>query len=324
MQAMSLKRSRLRLMRLPAPGALAALLSLALSGVSPAHADSKAKDRAQAADGKTHKMVSINQIDLPRYSPPPSFREDLVITTKDDSFTMKRFVDHASIRTEMKMKDDEIVMIEAGDAKGTTYTLMPKEKRAMKQSRQAMAEASGKAKAKMPEGEAGAPDAKGTPPPDMQVEDLGDETLDGNTVKKLRMVAGGGDVLGWFDKGTGAPVRMESLVDGKMTTLEWKNRKVEPQPAELFTVPKGYEVMDMDEMMSKMGGMGAMGGMGGVGGMAKGMAGGMVQGMGSNLGGSIGATLGGSLGGPLGAAAGQFLGGKIGGMLGKKAANAIN
>jgi hypothetical protein len=304
--------------------ALAALFSLALSGVPPAHADSKAKDPAQAADGKPHKLVSISTINLPRYSPPPSFREDLVITTKDDSFTMKRFVDHASIRTEMKMKDNEMIMIEAGDAKGTTYMLMPKEKRAMKQTRQGIAEAQAKAKVKMPEGEAGAPGAKGTPSPDMQVEDLGDETLDGNTVKKLRMVAGGGEVLGWFDKGNGAPVRMETLVDGKKATLEWKNRKVEPQPADLFEVPKGYEVMDMDEMMSKMGSMGGMGGMGGVGGMAKGMAGGMVQGMGSNLGGSIGATLGGSLGGPLGAAAGQFLGGKIGGMLGKKAANAIN
>jgi hypothetical protein len=319
---MSRKHSQLRAMPLLCASALAAFC-LALSGVAaPAHADPKTKP--QAADGKTHKLVNLNTIDLPHYSPPPAFREDLVITTGDGSYTMKRFVDHASIRTEMEMKDNKMVMIEAGDAKGTMYTLMPEEKKAMKQSRKAVTEASAKARAKTPATEADAPVAKGTPSPDMQVEDLGDETLDGKPVKKLRMASGGGDVLGWFDKGTGAPVRMESLVDGKMATLEWKNRKVEPQPAELFQVPKGYEVTDMDEMMSKMGSMGGMGAMGGIGGMAKGMAGGMVQGMGSNLGGSIGATLGGSLGGPLGSMAGQFIGGKIGGMLGKKAANAIN
>jgi hypothetical protein len=317
---MSLKYSQLHATPLLRASALAALFSLALSGIAaPAHADPKTK--AQAADLKTHKLVSISSIDLPHYSPPPSFHEDLVITTGDGSYTMKRFVDHASIRTEMEVKDDKIVMIESGDDKGTMYTLMPDQKRAMKQSRKAAAETAAKARAKTPATEADAPNAKGTPSPDMQVEDLGDETLDGKPVKKLRMVSGEGDVLGWFDKGTGAPVRMESLVDGKKATLEWKNRKVEPQPAELFEVPKGYDVTDMDEMMSKMGGMGAMGG---IGGMAKGMAGGMVQGMGSNLGGSIGSTLGASLGGPLGAMAGQFIGGKIGGLLGKKAANAIH
>ena len=311
---MYLKRSPLHATHRPGAGAVALLFSLVLSGIaSPAHADPKTK--ASAAGERTHKLVSISTIDLPHYSPAPAFREDLVINTEEGSYTMKRFVDHASIRTEMEVKDDEIVMIESGDSKGTMYTLMPKDKRAMKQSRKASTEAAAKVKTKMPATESDAPEAKGTPPPDMQVEDLGDETLDGKPVKKLRMASGEGDVLGWFDKGTGAPVRMESLVDGKKATIEWKNRNVGSQPAELFLVPKGYEVTDMDEMMSKMGAMG---------GMAKGMAGGMVQGMGSNLGGSIGATLGGSLGGPLGSMAGQFIGGKIGGMLAKKAVNAVH
>src|SRR5439155_98963 len=92
------------------------------------------------------------------------------------------------------------------------------------------------------------------------------------------------------DKGTGAPGRMESLVDGKKAIIEWKNRKVEAQPAELFAVPKGYEVTDMDEMMKKMGSMGGgglpMGGMG-VGSMAKGMAGGMAQGMAQGFGANL-------------------------------------
>jgi hypothetical protein len=114
-------------------------------------------------------------------------------------------------------------------------------------------------------------------------------------------------------------MRMEGDNGGEQAVMEWKNRKAGPQPETLFEVPKGYEVMDMDEMMKKMGGMGM-----GMGGMAKGMAGGMAGGMASNLGGSLGGQLGGMLGGPLGSMAGRYLGGKVGGMLGKKAAGAIH
>jgi hypothetical protein len=158
-------------------------------------------------------------------------------------------------------------------------------------------------------------------PPGLEVEDLGDETVEGVAVKKVRMLAEGGQVLGWFDKATGAPLKMESTQDGVKSEIEWKDRKAEAQPAELFTVPKGYQLTDMDEMMR---GMGNMQGMGGAGGMAKGMAVGMAGGLGSSLGSSLGGTIGGALGGPLGSVAGQFIGGKVGGMLGKKAANAIH
>jgi hypothetical protein len=309
---------RLRVRQLFRTQALAVLFFALCCGI-PSLAASGPKPKGEAAGTRTHTMVGFETIGLPQYVPPQSFREDLVITHEGKPMTMKRFVDHGKIRTEMSAEGHEFIMVETGDSKGTIYTLMPEQKKAMKQSRQGMEEASTKAGAKMPK-----PDAKDAAqaPPGIQVEDLGDETLDGNAAKKLRMVHGKeGDVVGWFDKATGAPIRMESFVEGKKTAIEWKNRKAEPQPAELFGVPKEYEVMDMDQMMAQRG---AMGGMGSVGGMAKGMAGGMVQGMGSNLGGSLGATLGGSLGGPLGAMAGQFLGGKIGGMLGKKAANAIN
>ncbi|TMQ59369.1 MAG: hypothetical protein E6K76_04685 [Candidatus Eisenbacteria bacterium] len=301
---------------------LSAALFLALSCGIAHHAYADPKPRAEVAGAKGSKMVSLATIELPHYVPPPAFREDLVINNDGKSVTMKRFLDHGKIRTEIAAEGHQFIMIEVGDAKGTMYTLMPDEKRAMKQSRQAAEAASAKVKAK-PEklGEAEGNEA----PPDVKAEDLGEEKLDGIVARKLRMAYGKeGDVLGWFDKATGAPLRMESLVEGEKATLEWKNRKVEPQPAELFAVPKGYEVTDMDEMMAKMGTMGAMGAVGGVGAMAKGMAGGMVQGMGSNLGGSLGSALGGSLGGPLGAMAGQFVGGKIGGMFGKKAANAIH
>ena len=300
-------------------GGPAALFVFLLALVIPGFALASPRPKAEAAGAKGAAPVSFSQIDLPHYAQPEAFREDLVINSKKTSMTMKRFVDHGKMRTEMKTDGQEFVMIEMGDEKGTIYTIMPEQKTAMKQSSKALAKSS----------EQKSEDPGSTPSADLKVVDLGEETVDGVAARKLRMIVGKeGDALGWFDKTTGAPLRMESLADGEKTTIEWKNRKTGPQDAELFAVPKGYEVMDMEEMMKKMGGMGGMGGMAGMGGglgdMAKGYAGGMAQSMASNLGGSLGASLGGALGGPLGSIAGRFIGGKVGGMIGKKAVNAIN
>jgi len=307
----------------PLPGIFAVLIFL-IGTNTQAFAVENPKQKEGGKPQKSVKQSGFEAIGLPHYVAPEAFREDLVIQNEGKAITMKRFVDHGRSRTEMTSDGQSFVMMEMGDEKGTSYIVMPDEKRAMKQSSQGMSKAS----KEVADATKKAKEAKSAPPPDIQAEDLGEETLDGHAVKKVRMKYGkdAQEVMGWFDRQTGAPVRMESSVDGKKSVIEWKNRKVEPQPAELFAVPKGYEVTDMDEMMKKMGSMGGgmpMGGMG-VGSMAKGMAGGMVQGMGQNFGASLGSTLGASIGGPLGGIAGQFIGGKIGGMIGKKAANAIN
>jgi hypothetical protein len=241
---------------------------------------------------------------------------------------MKRTIDGNRIRTEMKAEGQDMVMIEMGDEKETMYMLMPGEKRAIKQSRQAMA-------AMVPEDAKKQGKEVAETPADVKVDDLGEETIEGRVVKKMRFAVQGGQVLGWFDKASGAPLRMESDASGHKSSMEWRNFSPGPQPAKLFEVPKGYEVMDMDEMMAQMKsmqgkpGMGAMmggmgGGMGGGAmGMAKGYAGGMAQNFGSSMGGGFGASLGGALGGPLGAVAGQYIGGKIGGMVAKKATDTV-
>jgi hypothetical protein len=272
---------------------------------------------AHAAAGQA-KAAGAAAIDLPHYTEPPAYAVDLVIHSQGKDMVLKRFIDQGQIRTEIAASGQDIVMIETGDEKGTSYTLMPKQKRAMKQSRAAMEATMEGSKMKKAIKE---PEAVGeAAPPDLKLEDLGDETLGGRAVKKLRISVPEGTSLGWFDKATGAPVRMEGTVDGQTASIEWQNYKVGPQPKALYEVPKGYELTDMDEMMGKMKGMGGMGGMmGGAGGMM----GGMGQNMGQSLGGSLGATLGGSLGGPLGAAAGQYLGGKVGGMIGRKAVEAV-
>lgn len=270
---------------------------------------------SHAADSIKAEATGASTI-IPDYQAPESYSEDLVVEAQGKSIVIKRSIDKGKIRTAIAVDDQSIVMIEMGDAKGTMYTLMPDQKSAMKQSREVQEEALDTKTRKKLE-EAGEKEPR-TPQMDVKTEDLGDATVDGKAARKLRMTYPEGEVLGWFEKATGAPLRMEGTVNGEKTLMEWKNRKIEAQPAALFEVPKDYELTDMDEMMAKMRRMGGMGG------MAKGMMGGMAQGMGQSMGGTIGSTIGGSLAGPMGAAAGHYLGGKIGGLLGKKASSAVN
>ena len=275
-------------------------------------------------------------VDLPHYEEPPAYAVDLVIHSSDGTdMVMHRFVDQGRTRTDINAQGQDISMIEMGDASGTSITLMPKEKRAIKQSSAVMEKLTAQVAKKPAEQE---PEAS---PAEVKIENLGDVTLDGKVVKKVRMSVPSGSALGWFDKATGAPVKMESTVEGKTSSIEWQNMKVGPQPAKLYEVPKNFEVTDMDEMMAKMksaggmpgmgalagmagrSGMPGMGGMPGIGGGLSGMAGGMGQNFGSQLGGKLGTTLGASLGGPLGAIAGHYIGGKIGGMVGRKAVDAV-
>jgi hypothetical protein len=292
--------------------ALLSALLLVSAGVASAAEPPRGTPSPAAATG----APDAKGISLPRYVAPETYSEDLVIQAEGKTFILKRHLDKGMTRTEFSADGHDLVMIELGDEKGTSYEIMPEKKLAVKQSRQSMDEATG---GKMGTGEEKARERQsGTPPMDVKVEDLGEDTIGGQPAKKLRLIYADGGVLAWFDKGTGAPLRMEGTVDGKNAVLEWKNRKVEPQPAALFEIPKGYEMHDFDAMMAQMKGMSGMGG------MMKGMMSGMTQGMGSSLGGSLGSTLGGSLAGPLGAAAGQYIGGKVGSLLGKKAADAIH
>jgi hypothetical protein len=298
---------------LPVPFQTLARLGLALALLAaPVTAATTPPAPAPAA---AHAPAGKPLADLPTWVPPPSYSEDLVMETDGKTMTMSRSIDAGRMRTEMNVDGKQFVMIELGDEKGTTLVLMPDQKRAMKQSREGNAEIMAKANLKP-----AAPDTVEGTPPGFTVEDLGTEKLGDANARKLRLTTEGNAMLMWVDPVSGAPLRMEGSNEGKPVVMEWKNRKVAPQPAANFEAPKDYELTDMDAMMKQMGGMG---GMGGLGGMAKGMAGGMAGSMGSSLGGQLGGQLGGMIGGPIGSIAGHYLGGKIGGMLGHKAANAV-
>src|SRR3989442_1367670 len=124
---------------------LAAFICVLFYCGMPSLAGSSQEPKAQEARAKGAKMVRLEEIGLPHYTPAPSFREDLVITREGKAMTMKRFVDHAKIRTELSAEGHDMVMLETGDSKGTMYTLMAEDKKAIKQSRQAAAEATAKA-----------------------------------------------------------------------------------------------------------------------------------------------------------------------------------
>src|SRR4051812_28145144 len=109
---------------------LVAMLVLGLAAVAPqAHAAPSASKPSKAKQG------TFADIGLPRYEAPAAYHEDLVMHSKDGDFTLKRSVDHGRIRTDMESQGQKFSMIEVGDERGTMITLMPDEKRAMKQSR---------------------------------------------------------------------------------------------------------------------------------------------------------------------------------------------
>jgi len=255
---------------------------------------------------------------LPEWHEPAEGQVRMHIVHEGDTLGITKYLTKGRSRTDMVARGMSMSMIDLGDPDQSTITLMPAQKMAMKQSR---------AKAMKMVGETA--NAPAEPPADIagHVKLVGSEMLAGRTANKYRVEIDGETAYAWNDPMTGAPRRMESSTG----TIDWSDPVVGPQKDELFTIPKGYQIMDMDEMRAQMGAggpLGAMAGMGGMAGMAgMGGVGGMAKGMGvqaaSNFGGSLGSAAGASLGGPLGAMAGQYIGSKVAGWIAGKAANAI-
>lgn len=282
---------------------------------------------------------------VPKWTPPAQYQVELVMTHEGQSFSMKRHIRGASIRSEMIGQGMEAVMLERAEEPGVTYMLMPEQKQGIKTDAESMAgmsEKMGLDKA-IEEHE-----KKAEPAPvfaDVQptFKKLGSETLNGRAADKFEATADDMSALMWFDHETGAPLRMQA----KESTIDWKDYKAEAQPEKLFEVPKGYEIIDMAEQMKQLekmgfgkgGGMvmkggagmssaalsGMMGGKGmpGMSGGLSGMAGNYGSQMGQNFGQSIGSSVGASFGGPLGAMAGGYIGGAVGGWIGRKVAGGV-
>jgi hypothetical protein len=218
---------------------------------------------------------------------------------------MRRYVDGARSRMETEIDGQKFIVIQLGDGPGTTYTLMPESRMAMKMTQQATARVSEAARDSTP---ADASAAAGQD--EAAMERVGTETIDGATTEKYRVRMADADGFIWLDANSQHPVRMEA--GGAVVAL--RNYDFSKPADDLFQVPKGYEVADVDEMMRSFspGRMIARGLVGGVGSNLGGQ-------FGASLGGSLGASIGGAVGGPIGAMVGQFLGQHFGKKAGTKA-----
>jgi len=231
-----------------------------------------------------------------------AYRVDMVIDSDGERLVMRRYVDGNRSRTEFDSDGETIVTIEAGDAARTTYTIVPSMKRVMKST--------------LPQ------DAIPAPPPTSGaattpdaandgLELVGPETIDGRLTEKYRVNVADGDGFIWIDPSTQLPVRMEA----GGSRVDMRNYDFSKPAPELFEIPKGYEVMDLDAMMkgfnpARM--------------VAGGLVGAYAAKTGGNLGGNLGAGIGGTFGGPLGSMFGRSLGQKLGRALGQKAATVVN
>jgi hypothetical protein len=230
--------------------------------------------------------------------PDAPYSFDMHFEQDGERYVMRRYVDGLRSRMEMDFDGERIVTIELGDADRTTYTVMASQKQVMKYSMGA-AEAANPAMA-----------ATASPSPDLDeseppMELIGTETIDGKAARKYEVRMQDGNGLLWLDVDTELPVRMEAYG----MKVEMKNYDFSPPAAELFELPKGYDVIDMNQMMKSFSpGRMAIGG----------VAGSLGGRLGGDAGGSIGASIGGAFGGPLGSMVGRFIGQRIGRALGRR------
>ena len=227
---------------------------------------------------------------------PSYYRVDMHIEADGERMIMRRYVDGNRSRTETDFDGETIVTIEAGDAARTTYTIVPSMKRVMKST--------------LPQDAPSAPAQTGSQtavPEEAEqgLELVGTETLDGRSVQKYRVEMPNGDGFIWVDPSTELPVRMES----GGSRVDMRNYEFSKPAPELFQIPKGYEVMDLDQMRS----MNA----------ARMVAGGIASGYAARAGERAGGSIGGAFGGPIGSMVGQFLGKKLGKAAAQKAAGAV-
>jgi outer membrane lipoprotein-sorting protein len=233
---------------------------------------------------------------------PTHYKVDMQIEQGGERMVMRRYVDGTRSRTEFDNDGETYVVIEAGDTARTTYTIVPSMKRVMKST--------------LPQ------DATATPAPavsstaapgaaDDGLELVGTEMIDGRSAEKYRLKMPDSEGFIWIDPSNQLPVRMEA----GGSRVDMRNYDFSKPAPELFQVPKGYEVMDLDQMRVASFNAARM--------VAGGMAGGYAAQAGGNLGGNLGAGIGGAVGGPIGSMIGRFLGQKLGKSLGHKAAGAV-
>ncbi|PIU40978.1 MAG: hypothetical protein COS99_07895 [Candidatus Omnitrophica bacterium CG07_land_8_20_14_0_80_42_15] len=157
------------------------------------------------------------------------FSADMVTTTEAGTFEGKIFVSNNKMRTEMP----QAISIVRFD-KQITWVIMPEQKMYMEQTIDPKTVSSAAEKV----------------PGEIERTALGDETVDGRSTTKYKVVYTAANteetVLQWIDKETSIPIKVGSE-DGTWLT-EYRNLKVGPQPDSLFEMPEGYAKFNMPNM----------------------------------------------------------------------------
>ncbi len=172
-------------------------------------------------------------------APPPftfdkAYSADQVFTGQNGMMiTSKIYSDGGRLRSEMQAQGMNIVALILPD-QHKAYSLMPDEKMALV----------------MPyDAEKYQKFMVGTSGFDGRIEPLAPETVEGVACEKYKVTAGGKFFFLWVDPAKKQPVKL-AAPDGSFT-LFWRNYQAGPQPASLFEIPPGYQVMDMPAGMGR-------------------------------------------------------------------------
>jgi hypothetical protein len=162
--------------------------------------------------------------------------EQLVTTRDGHEITSKIYVDDGRIRSEMTMQGMDIIAIVL-PAQQKVYSIMPAQNMVMVMPYDP---------AKYGKYMIGTPGFEG------KFDPVGPDTVDGVACNKYKVTTHDKTYFLWVDAAKKQPVKM-AAEDGSFTS-SWKNYQAGPQPATLFDIPTGYQVMDMPAMPNMPGG----------------------------------------------------------------------
>lgn len=208
------------------------LLSFSLAGLS------LVKSAAHAADNSITGLLNKGKNI-------PGFSYDYIIEQTGEGASMKitgkTFISGQKTRNETTIDNHKMIVIADADA-NVMYNYDPSQNTAMKISLD-VNKKGGDISTKYTD-EANA----------VKMKVIGTATYEG---VKCTIVQIEGDTPGettkmWLREDYGLPMKIETTMGNGKMTMEYKNMKIGAQPAELFKLPPGVNIMDMSEMMKNI------------------------------------------------------------------------
>ncbi len=207
-------------------------------GSKPASESTSGQSQSPTQTSQEAKEPSLSEV-LAKGQGVKSMSYDFVMTGPQFTQTGKVWLDGDHVKTDSTVNGERMVTF-FDRATNTIITYYPEQNQAVKLS------------AGADTNEAPSPsDYTGNLDP-AKVKLLRTETYDGVTCKVVEVISPSGQeekVLLWLREDLGLPVKVEvTAPSGEKTTMEYKNLKVGPIPAETFELPPGVQVMDLGQM----------------------------------------------------------------------------